>query len=84
MQGIKNFTDDESKKYKGENPDISTQDLFENIEKGNYPKWRFCIQIMPEKDGWDYKWDIFDVTKVWNHSDYPLKEVGIMELNRNP
>lgn len=84
MQGIKNFTADEADDQKKINPDIATQDLFDNIEKGHFPKWKFCVQVIPEKEGWDYKWNIFDVTKVWNHSDYPLIEVGILELNKNP
>lgn len=84
MQGIKNFTGPEADDYKSKNADFATQDLFENIEQGNYPKWKFCVQIIPEKEGYDYKWDIFDVTKIWNHSDYPLIEVGTLVLNKNP
>ena len=48
------------------------------------PVWRFCSQVMPEKDAETYQWNPFDLTKVWPHSDYPLIEVGILELNSNP
>jgi catalase len=54
------------------------------IEKGQYPKWTFSVQIMPEKEAETYKWNPFDLTKVWPHGDYPLIEVGELELNRNP
>ncbi len=59
-------------------------DLFEAIERDDFPKWRFCVQIMPEKDAETYRWNPFDLTKVWPHEDYPLIEVGVLELNRNP
>jgi catalase len=54
------------------------------IEKGDYPKWRVMVQVMPEKDAESYAIHPFDLTKVWPHKDYPRIEVGIMELNRNP
>ena len=60
------------------------KDLFENIERGNFPKWRFCVQVMPEKDAESYRFNPFDLTKTWSHKDYPLIEVGILELNKNP
>jgi len=84
MQGIKTFTDKEAGDMKSVNMEFSQQDLFENIAKGNFPKWRFCVQVMPEADAEKYKWNILDITKVWPHSDYPLNEVGILTLNRNP
>lgn len=62
----------------------SQRDLFENIEKGNFPRWKMCVQIMPEEEAKIYRFNPFDLTKVWSHKDYPLIEVGIMELNRNP
>jgi catalase len=58
--------------------------LFENIAKGNHPSWTWYVQIMPEKDGENYRFDIFDITKVWPHGDYPLIPVGKMVLNKNP
>lgn len=54
------------------NPDFSQTDLYDNIEKGNFPSWTLYVQIMPEADAANYKYDIFDVTKVIPHSDYPL------------
>jgi catalase len=60
------------------------RDLFETIEKGDFPKWKFSVQIMPESDVGKHWYNPFDLTKVWPHKDYPLIEVGILELNRNP
>ena len=62
----------------------SQRDLFAAIERGEFPKWRFGVQIMPEKDAETYHWNPFDLTKVWPHRDYPLIDVGVLELNRNP
>ncbi|MDJ0735718.1 MAG: catalase [Nostocaceae cyanobacterium] len=84
MQGIENLTAPEASKVKGENPDHATVDLYDAIKAGNYPKWRFCIQVMTEEQAKNHPDNPFDVTKVWKHSDYPLIEVGIVELNRNP
>ena len=84
MQGIKNFKQEEADEIAGTNPDWSTEDLFKRIKKGEFPKWKVHVQIMPEKDAEVYEWNTFDLTKVWSHKDYPLIEVGIMELNRNP
>jgi len=66
------------------NKDFSTSDLYDNIEQGNNPSWTWYVQIMPEKDAETYRFDVFDITKVWPHSDYPLQRVGKMTLNRNP
>lgn len=82
--GVKNFTLEEANKLKSEDPDYATRDLFEHIQKGNSAEWQFNVQIMPFEDGFKYKWNIFDVTKVWPHSDYPLIPVGKLILNRNP
>lgn len=60
------------------------RDLFEAIERGNFPRWKFFVQIMPEADAEKNWYNPFDLTKVWPHSDYPLMEVGFLELNRNP
>ncbi len=83
-QGIENFTADEAVKMAGIDPDHATRDLYASIEDGDHPAWRVCVQIMPETDAASYKFDPFDLTKVWNHSDYPLIEIGEMVLNRNP
>mmetsp|Transcript_18216 Transcript_18216/g.31013 ORF Transcript_18216/g.31013 Transcript_18216/m.31013 type:complete len:494 (-) Transcript_18216:92-1573(-) len=82
--GIKNLTQEEATKIAGEDPDYSTRDLFEHIDSGKEATWTFYVQIMPVEDGEKYKFDIFDVTKVWPHSDYPLIEVGKLVLNENP
>ncbi|MEX0730664.1 MAG: catalase [Aquisalimonadaceae bacterium] len=84
QQGIKCLTEAQGQKIAGENPDYHTLDLFQAIEDGEYPKWKLFVQVMPEKDAETYKHNPFDLTKVWNYKDYPLIEVGEMELNRNP
>nr|WP_263327540.1 catalase KatA [Neobacillus sp. Marseille-Q6967] len=83
-QGVKNMTNDVANKLAGENPDYHTEDLFNAIEKGDFPKWKLYVQIMPLEDANTYRFDPFDVTKVWSHKDYPLIEVGQMVLNKNP
>jgi catalase len=83
-QGIKNFTGDKASEMRGIDPDYAQRDLFDSIAKGNYPKWTVSVQIMPEKDADTYHINPFDLTKVWPHKDYPLHEVGELELNRNP
>jgi catalase len=83
-QGIKTFTADEANKKMVENKDFSQTDLYENIEAGNFPSWTWYVQLMPEKDAANYRFDINDVTKIWPHSDYPLHKVGKVTLNRNP
>lgn len=84
LQGIENFTREEAVKIAGENPDQATEDLFDAIERRDFPKWRLAVQIMPEAEAETYHLNPFDLTKVWPHKDYPLIEVGIVELNRNP
>jgi catalase len=83
-QGVKNMSNHVVAKLAGENPDYHTEDLFHAIEKGDFPKWTLYVQIMPLEDANTYRFDPFDVTKVWSHKDYPLMEVGQMVLNRNP
>lgn len=83
-QGIKNLDVDLAAKLAGENPDYHTEDLFNAIAKGDHPSWKLCVQIMPIEDANTYRFDPFDVTKVWSQKDYPLIEVGRMVLNRNP
>jgi catalase len=77
------LTDTEAKLIAGEDPDWLKRDLREAIERGDYPKWRFAIQAMPEEEGYRYPWT-FDCTKVWPHAQFPLIDVGVLELNRNP
>jgi catalase len=83
-QGIKNFTREEADHMKSVDMDHSQNDLFHAIEKGDFPKWKVQIQIMPEADAQTYHINPFDLTKVWPHADYPVIEVGELELNRNP
>jgi catalase len=84
MQGIKTLTQPEANNIAGEDLDYHRRDLFSSIEKGDFPKWRVTAQIMPEKEAETYAINPFDLTKVWPHKDYPLHEVGVLELNRNP
>ena len=84
MQGIKTLTQAEANKIAGEDLDYHRRDLFAAIERGDFPKWRVMVQIMPERDAETYPINPFDLTKVWPHKDYPLVEVGVLELNRNP
>ena len=83
-QGIQNLTREEAEHLKGVDPDHATRDLYDAIARGDYPSWTLQVQIMKLEDGDNYRFDIFDVTKVWPHGDYPPIEVGRMVLNRNP
>jgi catalase len=83
-QGIQNMTPKEAAEIAGKDADYHTRQLFDAIERGDYPKWTFSVQVMPEAEAENYRWNPFDLTKVWPHADYPLIEVGVMELNRNP
>jgi catalase len=84
QQGVENLTDAEAQATVGRDRESNQRDLFENIERGNFPRWTLYIQVMPESDANTYRLNPFDLTKVWPHKDYPLIEVGVMELNRNP
>lgn len=83
-QGIKNFSNDEATAMRGQDPDFAQRDLHSAIANGQFPKWSLKIQVMPERDAPSYRWNPFDVTKVWPHADYPLIDVGELELNINP
>lgn len=83
-QGIQNYTDQESEVVNGKEPDSNGKDLFEAIEKKMYPKWKLYIQVMTEEQAEKHPVNPFDITKMWLKEDYPLIEVGEMELNRNP
>lgn len=83
-QGIKTFTAKEAADQMAKDKDFSTNDLFNEIAKSNFPSWTLKVQIMPIADAEKYRFDVYDVTKVWPHGDYPLIEVGKMTLNRNP
>ena len=85
-QGIKNFTNEEAVQVKAHDMDFSQRDLIENIDAGNFPKWDLKIQVMTEAEAiaQDYYFNPFDITKVWPHGDFPLIDVGVLELNQNP
>lgn len=80
--GIKNFTMDEAIQRFAE-PDYATRDLVETFDQGKTAEWDLFIQAIPEMDGFKYKWNIFDITKVVPHGDYPLIPVGTLVLNKN-
>ncbi|MFC1953892.1 catalase [Chloroflexota bacterium] len=84
QQGIRNLTDTEAEAVIGKDRESNQRDLYESIEKGDYPGWTMYFQIMPEKEAAKMPYNPFDLSKVWYHKEYPLIEVGVMELNRNP
>ena len=84
MQGVECLSDEEGAGIIGTDRESHQRDLYDSIEHRNYPKWRFCVQVMPEGDAEKTPYNPFDLTKVWPHRDYPLIEVGVLELNRNP
>ncbi len=84
MQGHKTFTDAEAEDMKGKDPDFAQRDLVEAIEKGDYPRYALKIQIMDLEQAKQFKWNPFDLTKVWPHSEFPLIDVGEIELNEIP
>jgi catalase len=83
QQGHKHWTNEEANLVIANDRESSQRDLFESIEKGDFPRWNFKIQIMPEADAEKTSFNPFDLTKVWPHADYPLIDVGVLELNRN-
>ena len=84
QQGIKNLTDAEAEALIGKDRESHQRDLYEAIERGDFPKWTMYVQIMPELEAEKVPYHPFDLTKVWPKADYPLIEVGEFELNRNP
>ncbi|MFF2808986.1 catalase [Streptomyces sp. NPDC058000] len=83
-QGVDFLTQADADRLAGEDADCHRRDLYEAIESGNAPSWTLYVQVMPFEDAPDYRFNPFDLTKVWPHGDYPLIEVGRMTLNRNP
>ncbi|MEU3709073.1 catalase [Streptomyces catenulae] len=83
-QGIDFLTQADADRLAGEDGDVHRRDLHDAIESGNAPSWTLYVQVMPFDDAPDYRFNPFDLTKVWPHGDYPLIEVGRMTLNRNP
>lgn len=84
QQGIKTLTDEEAEKITGKDREAHQRDLYESIEKGDYPRWKMFIQVMTEEQALKMPYNPFDLTKVWYKKDFPLIEVGYLELNRNP
>jgi len=83
-QGVEFFTQDEADQMAAVDTDYHTRDLFEHIRDGQHPSWTLHVQVMPFDDARTYRFNPFDLTKVWPHGDYPLIEVGRMTLDRNP
>ena len=83
MQGHKHYTNAEAEALIGKTRESYQEELFGAIERGEFPKWRVCVQVMPEADAEKTSYNPFDLTKVWPHGEYPLIEVGELELNRN-
>ena len=84
QQGISNLSNSQAAALIAHDRESHGRDLFNAIEKGDFPRWKLYIQVMSEKDAATYKENPFDITKVWSHKDFPLIEVGVLELNRNP
>ena len=84
QQGIKNLTDEEAAAIIAKDRESSQKDLFEAIERGDFPKWDMKIQIITEEQANASKRNPFDLTKTWSQKEYPLIDVGVLELNRNP
>jgi catalase len=83
-QGIKNFTSDEAVTVGGKDPFYCHKELYDAIERHEFPSWTLKVQVMPEADAATYRIDPFDLTKVWNHKDYPLIPIATLVLNRTP
>ena len=84
QQGIKCLSDAEAEALIGKNRESHQCDLYDSIEAGEYPRWTMQIQVVPEEDAAKFPFNPFDLTKVWPHNDYPLIDVGTLELNKNP
>lgn len=84
LQGVLNLTNEQAERLKGIDPDSAQRDLVAAIENGDFPRWSVNVQIMPEADANTYHINPFDLTKVWPHKDYPLIQIGTLELNRLP
>ncbi|MBN1132303.1 MAG: catalase [Bacteroidales bacterium] len=84
MQGNRTLTAARAEELKGKDPDYAQRDLVTAIEKGDFPRWALKIQVMTDEQAKAFRWNPFDITKVWPHGEYPLNDVGIMELNEIP
>jgi len=84
QQGVKNLSDAEAEAIVAKDRESHQRDLYDAIERGDFPRWKLAVQVMPEADAAKMPFNPFDLTKVWYHKDYPLMDVGVLELNRNP
>ncbi|MDR0936721.1 MAG: catalase [Oscillospiraceae bacterium] len=84
QQGIKNFSNEEAGKINADDREFHGKDLFDAIEKGDFPRWKVSIQVMTEEQAKNHYENPFDITKIWRHKEFPLIEVGELVLNRNP
>jgi catalase len=83
-QGVKTLDNEQAGELSGANPDYATQDLFEKIESGNYPSWTVYVQVLSPEQAEKFRWNIFDLTKIWPQGEVPLRKFGKMTLNKNP
>lgn len=84
QQGVENLTDDEAAAAIGSDRETHQRDLFNSIKNGDFPQWKMFVQVMSHDEAAAFPFNPFDVTKVWPKAQFPLHEVGIVELNRNP
>ncbi|MEG0035340.1 MAG: catalase, partial [Oscillospiraceae bacterium] len=84
QQGIKNLTNEEAAAIIASDRESHQRDLFDAIERGDFPRWTMYVQIMTEEQAKSHYENPFDITKIWRHKEFPLIEVGVLELNRNP
>lgn len=84
MQGVQCLMDDQAAHLVANDRETHQRDLFNSIERGEFPRWHFKIQVMTQKQADTFRWNPFDLTKIWPHKEFPLIDVGILELNRNP
>ncbi|MDX2377046.1 catalase [Microbacterium sp. LRZ72] len=84
VNGTENITGEQAQQIVGEDTDYYLRDLYDAIERGDHPKWTVKVQVMPYEDAKTYRFNPFDLTKIWPHEDYPLITIGEFELNRNP
>ncbi len=83
-QGVQNWTQDDADTLAGLHPDFHREDLFNAIDRGEFPSWTVKVQVMPYDEAKNYRLNPFDLTKIWPHADYPLHEIGKLTLNENP
>ncbi|MFG1431074.1 catalase [Xanthobacter sp. V2C-8] len=83
-QGHRHWTNGEAAGVVGKTRESTQEDLFGAIARGDFPKWTVQVQVMPELDAEKTSYNPFDLTKVWPHKDYPVIDIGVLELNRNP